>query len=122
MIGANGKADHEPEEGLLKRSPMSASKNGCRYEPHHPLTGPAEPITRLQMMGKLCEQCNQPIYSPEAENEPEALKAIAHRPGEVLRVTWSHCQFTNEYPHLEQAFIVRCRECWEAIAVEEMRQ
>lgn len=74
------------------------------------------------VVGKSCEHCHQPIYSREAEDESQALTAVADRRGEVLRVTCPYCGFTNELPHMDMAFIVRCRECWEAIPVEEMKQ
>jgi hypothetical protein len=74
------------------------------------------------VVGKLCDHCHEPIYSPEAEDQSEAPTAVADRTGEVLRVTCPYCQFTNEYPHMDMAYIVRCRECWEAIAVQEMKQ
>jgi hypothetical protein len=82
----------------------------------------ADNAVAYDVVGKFCDQCNSPIYSPEAEGESEAPKAIADRTGEVLRIVCPRCGFRNELPHMDMAFIVRCRECWEAIAVEELRQ
>jgi hypothetical protein len=41
------------------------------------------------VVGKLCENCGEPVYSPEFEREmvqrPQPLKAMADRMGDVLR-------------------------------------
>ena len=74
------------------------------------------------VVGKLCEQCGNAIFSPEAEDESEPLKAVADRTGDVLRVTCPHCQFRNELPHVEMMYIFLCHDCGEPVTVEELRQ
>lgn len=71
------------------------------------------------MVGKLCEKCGQAIFSPEVGQGPQALKAVADRTGDVLRVTCTHCQFRNEFPQLDMVRFLLCHECGEPVSVEE---
>jgi DNA-directed RNA polymerase subunit RPC12/RpoP len=70
-------------------------------------------------VGKLCENCGKAIYRPDVEQESKALKAVADRTGDVLRVTCPHCQFRNEFPELDMVHIFLCHECGEPVSVEE---
>ena len=76
-------------------------------------------VVRPDVVGKLCENCGKAIFSPEVEQEPRALKAIANRTGDVLRVTCPHCQSRNEFPEFDMVHIFLCQECDEPVSVEE---
>ena len=75
------------------------------------------------VVGKLCENCGKPVYSPEFEQEikqkPQALRAVADRTGDVLRVTCPHCQSRNEFPEFDMVDIFLCHECGEPVSVQE---
>ena len=49
------------------------------------------------------------------------LKAAVDRPGDVLRLTCPHCQFTNEFPELDMVYIFLCHNCCKSVDVEELK-
>jgi DNA-directed RNA polymerase subunit RPC12/RpoP len=75
------------------------------------------------VIGKLCDQCGQDIYTPEFEAEiaaqPPTAKATADRTGDVLRVVCPHCGFKNEFPEFDMVDIFLCDDCGKPVAVEE---
>ena len=71
------------------------------------------------VVGKLCKNCGKAIFSLEIERGPKALKAVADRTGDVLRVTCPHCQFRSEFPKFDMVHSFLCHECGEPVAVEE---
>ena len=71
------------------------------------------------VVDKLCYLCGRAIFGREREDAPEAVRALADRTGDVLRVTCPHCQFRNEFPDFEMIYIFRCHECGEPVAVDE---
>jgi hypothetical protein len=55
----------------------------------------------------------------KSSGDTKALKAIADRTGDVLRVTCPHCQFRSEFPKFDMVHSFLCHECGEPVAVEE---
>jgi hypothetical protein len=53
------------------------------------------------VVGKLCENCGQPVYSADFERElqqkPQAPTAMADRTGDLLRVTCPHCELRTNF-------------------------
>ena len=71
------------------------------------------------MVGKLCENCGNAIFSQEIDQRRKAAKAVADRTGVVLRVTCPHCQSRNEFPEFDMVDIFLCKECGEPVSVQE---
>jgi YgiT-type zinc finger domain-containing protein len=69
--------------------------------------------------GQHCDNCGEAIFSPEVEPALKAPIALADRIGDVLRVTWPHCQNVNEFPDLDMVDAFLCHECGEPVQVKE---
>jgi hypothetical protein len=69
------------------------------------------------VVGKLCQNCGEPIYSPEFEREiesgPKTTKTVADRTGDVQRVTCPHWSALFKFPITAERF--------EALVEERMR-
>jgi YgiT-type zinc finger domain-containing protein len=84
----------------------------CRY------CGTDNQVPR-NVVGQLCDNCGEAIFSPEVEPALKAPIALADRTGDVLRVTCPHCQNVNEFPGLDLVDAFLCHECGEPVQVKE---
>jgi len=75
------------------------------------------------VVGKLCDNCGEDVYTPEFEaemgNKPPTPVAMPDRTGGVLCVTCPRCQFVNEFLGWSSIDIFICDGCGEPVEVKE---